>query len=61
MKKYIPYIVILILTYLVIGFIPMQFNPAYWTSDKRAGAIGVTICIMMFYPIIKMIIKDMKE
>jgi hypothetical protein len=30
MKQYIPYIVILLLTYLVLGFIKMQFNPQYW-------------------------------
>jgi hypothetical protein len=61
MKKYTPYIVILLMTYLVAGFIPMQFNPQYWTSDKRGGMIGVTAIIMIFYPVIKMIIKDMKE
>lgn len=61
MKKYIPYIAILLITYLVAGFIPMQFNPQYWTSDKRAGVIGVSTIIMILYPVIKMIIKDMKE
>ena len=61
MKKYIPYIVILILTYLVAGFIHMQFNPQYWTKDIRVGMLGVAVCIMLIYPIIKFIINDMEE
>jgi hypothetical protein len=61
MKKYIPYIVILLLTYLVAGFIRMQFNPAYWAQDARIGMIGVASCIMLLYPVARLAINDMKE
>ena len=61
MKKYIPYIVILLSTYLVGGFIRMQFNPAYWKQDARTAMIGTAAIIMLIYPIAKYMIKDMKE
>ena len=61
MKKYIPYIVILLLTYLVGGFIRMQFNPAYWEKDARIGMIALAACVMLVYPIARMIINDIKE
>ena len=61
MKKYIPYMVILLLTYLVVGFIKMQFNPAYWGQDARIKMIGTAACIMLIYPIAKFMIKDLKE
>ncbi len=61
MKTYIPYIAILVMTYLVTGFIHIQFNPQYWTKDIRVGMIGVAVCIMSIYPIVKFIINDMKE
>ena len=61
MKKYIPYIVILLLTYLVGGFIRMQFNPAYWEQDARIGMIALAACVMLVYPIARMIINDIKE
>jgi len=61
MKQYIPYIVILLLTYLVAGFIHMQFNPQYWTKDIRVGMVGTAVCIMLIYPIAKYMINDMKK
>ena len=61
MKKYIPYIVILLITYLVGGFIRMQFNPAYWEKDARIGMIFIAACIMLLYPMARLAIKDMKE
>ena len=61
MKKFIPYIVILILTYLVTGFIHMQFNPQYWTIDNRVGIVFCNICVMLLYTIVKLAVKDMKE
>jgi hypothetical protein len=61
MKKYLPYIVILLLTYLVAGFIRMQFNPAYWEKDARIAMIVISIGVMILYPIIKWQINEMKE
>ena len=61
MTKYIPYIVILLITYLAISFVKIQFNPAYWTKDVRGGMIGVAVCIMLIYPIMKYMINDMKK
>jgi hypothetical protein len=61
MKKYIPYIVILLLTYLVGGFIRMQFNPAYWEKGARIGMVGTAACVMLIYPVVKYTIKEMKE
>lgn len=61
MTKYTPYIVILILTYLVVGFIKMQFNPEYWRQDVRIQALGLTFCAMIIYTIAKFMINDMKK
>ena len=61
MKQYIPYIVILLITYLVGGFIRMQFNPAYWEQEARTAMIVTAACLMIIYPIAKYMIKDIKE
>ena len=61
MKKYIPYIVILLITYLAIAFVKMQFNPQYWTSGERASLILTYIGEMILYPLLKQIAKYMKE
>jgi hypothetical protein len=61
MKKYIPYIVIVLMVYLLGGFIRMQFNPAYWEKDARIGMICVDVCAMLIYTIVKFITNDMKE
>ena len=61
MKKYIPYIVILLLTYLLIAFVKMQFNPAYWKTDERLGLLYASLCAMTMYPIVRFMIKDLKE
>ena len=61
MKKYIPYILILLITYLVGGFIRMQFNPAYWEQDARIAMLVTSAAIMVLYPIVKLIKNDMKE
>jgi hypothetical protein len=61
MKKYIPYIVIPLITYLVAGFIHMQFNPQYWTQDIRVGMIDFSACLMIIYPIAKYMIKSMNK
>ena len=61
MKKYIPYIVILLLTYLVVGFIKMQFNPVYWKSSQRATMLMIAVCLMLIYRIIKFIDIDVEE
>ena len=55
MKKYIPYIVILLSTYLVVGFIKMQFNPAYWGQTSRGVLIGLTGGLMLIYRISKLV------
>ncbi len=54
MKQYIPYIVILLITYLVLGFIKMQFNPVYWEQPARGALIGLTVGIMFLYRIFKL-------
>ena len=54
MKKYIPYIVILLLAYLVEGFIRMQFNPTYWEKDERIALIVVSGGSMIIYRIFKL-------
>lgn len=61
MEKWIPYIVILLLTYLVGGFIRMQFNPAYWEKDARTAMIVTAGIIIVIYHLAKYMMKDMKE
>ena len=55
MKKCIPYIVIPLLIYLVVGFIKMQFNPAYWEQTSRGALIGLTGGLMIVYRISKLL------
>ena len=54
MKQYIPYILIPLITYLVLGFIKMQFNPAYWEQQTRGSFIIVVAGIMIIYRIYKL-------
>jgi uncharacterized alpha/beta hydrolase family protein len=54
MEKYIPYIVILLIVYLVLGFIKMQFNPQYWEQQTRGSFIIVVAGIMVIYRIFKL-------
>jgi hypothetical protein len=54
MKKYIPYIVILLIVYLVLGFIKMQFNPQYWEQQTRGSFIIVTGGLMLIHRIFKL-------
>ena len=61
MKKYIPYIVILLITYLVVGFVKMQFNPIYWKAGERVAMILTLLCSMMIYRLAKFMLNDMKE
>lgn len=61
MKKYIPYIAIPLIIYLIMGFIKMQFNPAYWGQDARIQVVGFTFCVMLVYPIAKYMINDIKQ
>ena len=61
MKKYIPYIVIVLMVYLLGGFIRMQFNPADWGQDVRIKAVCFTICLIGAYPVANYMIKEMKE
>ena len=55
MKKYIPYIAIPLLIYLVVGFIKMQFNPAYWEQTSRGVLIVLTVGLMLIYRISKLV------
>lgn len=55
MKQYIPYIVILLIVYLVGGFVRMEFNPAYWVKDARIALIVVSGGSMIIYRIFKLI------
>ena len=61
MKTYIPYIIILVMTYLAIAFVKMQFNPQYWTAGERASLILTYIGEMILYPLLKQISKYIKE
>jgi hypothetical protein len=61
MKKIIPYIVILLITYLVTGFIHMQLNTQYWTVDNRVGMVCFNICVMLLYILWKFMIKEIKK
>jgi hypothetical protein len=54
MKQYIPYIVILLIVYLVAGFIRMQFNPAYWEQGARTAFIVVSGVSMIIHRIFKL-------
>jgi len=54
MKQYIPYIVIPLITYLVLGFVKMQFNPVYWDLPSRGALIGLTGGIMIIHRIFKL-------
>ncbi len=55
MKTYIPYIAILVITYLVVGFVRMEFNPVYWVKGARIALIIVSGVSMIIYRIFKLI------
>jgi hypothetical protein len=61
MKKYIPYIVILLISYLMVAFVKMQFNPQYWKVGERGSMLLAAFGVMVIYPIVKWIIKDLKK
>jgi hypothetical protein len=42
------------MTYLILGFIKMQFNPVYWVKDARIALIVVSGGIMIIYRIYKL-------
>lgn len=54
MKKYIPYIVIPLIAYLLLGFIKMQFNPAYWEQQTRINLMIQVGGSMLIYRIFKL-------
>lgn len=49
MKKYIPYIAIPLIIYLVIGFVKMQFNPMYIAEAERGLIIFYSIAGIVIY------------
>jgi hypothetical protein len=55
MKQYIPYIVILLIAYLVVGFVRMEFNPVYWVKEARIALIVVSGVSMIIYKLSKLI------
>lgn len=61
MKKYIPYIAIPLIIYLAIGFVKMQFNPAYWEAGERRGMLLVAFGAMVIYPLVKYIREDFER
>ena len=61
MKKYIPYIAIPILSYLVVAFIKMQVNPQYWESGERGGMLIGAVAAIAIYFLLKGLINAMKE
>jgi hypothetical protein len=42
------------MTYLIIGFIKMQFNPQYWEQPTRGALIGLTAGSIIIYRIYKL-------
>jgi hypothetical protein len=55
MKQYIPYIVILLISYLVVAFVKMQFNPAYWEQEARFALMVIVLVLMALYSFFKFI------
>jgi hypothetical protein len=54
MKKYIPYIAIPLIIYLVIGFIKMQFNPVYIPEAERGLIVFYSIAGIVIYRLSKL-------
>ena len=54
MKKYIPYIAIILIAYFIAGFVRMQFNPTYWDKDSRIALIVVSGGSMVIYRVFKL-------
>jgi hypothetical protein len=55
MKQYIPYIALPLITYLVLGFIKMQFNPAYWEQEARFALTVTSVVLIALYRFFKFI------
>ena len=49
MKKFIPYIIIVVLIYLTFGFIKMQFNPVYLEEHVRGTFVLTAIVGIVLY------------
>ncbi len=49
MKKFIPYIIIVISIYLIFGFIKMQFNPMYLEEHVRGTFVLTAIAGIVVY------------
>jgi hypothetical protein len=49
MKKFIPYIIIVVLIYLTFGFIKMQFNPIYLEEHVRGTFVLTAIVGIVLY------------
>jgi hypothetical protein len=49
MKKFIPYIIIVVLIYLIFGFIKMQFNPIYLEENVRGTFVLTAIVGIALY------------
>lgn len=49
MKKFVPYIIIVVLIYLTFGFIKMQFNPLYLEERVRGAIIFTSIAGIALY------------
>lgn len=45
-NKLLPYVLIMLSVYLVLSFIPFEFNPARWSEDTRLGFVG--LCFVIF-------------
>jgi len=53
-KKYlISTLIILVIWYLVMSFIQMEFNPAIWSKESRIALIVISICASIGYFVIE--------
>ena len=45
----------------MVAFVKMQFNPQYWKVGERGSMLLAAFGVMVIYPIVKWIIKDLKK
>jgi len=61
MKKYIKYLIVTVILYLLHSFIFWQFDPSMWNKDGRALFALIWIGCMLIIPMINGMIDSMKD
>jgi hypothetical protein len=61
MKKYIKYLVVTVILYLICSFVPWQFNPEMWSKDIREFFVFIWVSCMIIIPMINGAIESMKD